>query len=162
LTKLGYIRKFLPKRSHKIDPSSSPRTARPDSFPNDFFSACSLNKCRHRHILLTYMSCLFTSTLGSNPNLRYCILLFKNIFVANAFISLFNTQTMHIILFFTQQHCYVSLKTLYPGRIRTWVFSFVRRMRCPLRYAARGYSNLLCMFEESNHHTPKDNQKICR
>jgi hypothetical protein len=57
------------------------------------------------------------------------ILFFKYIFfVANAFIS-FNTQTMHIKSFYTQQHCYVSLKTLYPGRIRTRVFSFLRRMR---------------------------------
>jgi hypothetical protein len=41
----------------------------------------------------------------------------KNIFVANAFISPFNTQTMHIKSFHTQQHRYVSLKTLYPGGI---------------------------------------------
>jgi hypothetical protein len=39
--------------------------------------------------------------------------LIKYIFVANAF----NTQTMHIRSFYTQQHCYVSLKTLYPGEI---------------------------------------------
>jgi hypothetical protein len=38
--------------------------------------------------------------------------------------------------FYTQQHCYVSLQTLYPGRIQTQVFSFLRRMRCPLRHAA--------------------------
>jgi hypothetical protein len=44
---------------------------------------------------------------------------FKKILVANAFISPFNTQTMHIKSFYTQQHCYVSLKTLYPGGIRT-------------------------------------------
>jgi hypothetical protein len=50
---------------------------------------------------------------------------------------LFNTQTMHIKLFYTQQHCYVSLKALYPGGIWTWVFLFLRRMRCPLRHAAR-------------------------
>jgi hypothetical protein len=37
----------------------------------------------------------------------------KNIFVANAFISTFNTQTMLIRSFYTQQHCYVSLKTLH-------------------------------------------------
>jgi hypothetical protein len=37
-------------------------------------------------------------------------------FVANAFISPFKTQTMHIKSFYTQQHCYVSLKTLYPVR----------------------------------------------
>jgi hypothetical protein len=57
--------------------------------------------------------------------------------VANAFISPFNTQTMQIKSFYTQQHCYVSLKTLYPGGIRTRVFLFLRRMRCPLRHAAR-------------------------
>jgi hypothetical protein len=32
---------------------------------------------------------------------------------------IFNTQTMHIKSFYTQQHCYVSLKTLCPGGIRT-------------------------------------------
>jgi hypothetical protein len=57
--------------------------------------------------------------------------------VANAFISPFNTQTMHIKSFYTQQHCYVFPKTLYPGRIWTRFFSFLRRMRCPLRYAVR-------------------------
>jgi hypothetical protein len=35
--------------------------------------------------------------------------------VANAFISPCNTQTMHIKSFYTQKHCYVSLKTSYPG-----------------------------------------------
>jgi hypothetical protein len=54
--------------------------------------------------------------------------------MANAFIS-FNTQTMHIKSLYTQLHCYVSLKTLYPGGIRTRVFPFLRRMRCPLRHA---------------------------
>jgi hypothetical protein len=58
----------------------------------------------------------------------------QNIF---AFISPFNSQTMHIKSFYTQQHCYVSLKTFYPGGIRTQVFLFMRRMRCPLRHAAR-------------------------
>jgi hypothetical protein len=43
--------------------------------------------------------------------------LFKNVFVANAFIAPFNTLIMHIKSFYTQQHCYVSLKTLYPGGI---------------------------------------------
>jgi hypothetical protein len=38
------------------------------------------------------------------------------IFVANAFISPFNTQTMHIKSFYTQQHCYVTLKNLIPWR----------------------------------------------
>jgi hypothetical protein len=41
----------------------------------------------------------------------------------------------------TQQHYYVSLKTLYPGGIRTRVFTFLRRMRCPLRHAARASYN---------------------
>jgi hypothetical protein len=44
--------------------------------------------------------------------------LFLNVFVANAFISAFKTQTMHIRSFNTQQHCNVSLKTLYPGGLR--------------------------------------------
>jgi hypothetical protein len=43
--------------------------------------------------------------------------------VANAFISPFNTQTKHIQSFYARQHCYVSLKTLYPGEIRTRVVS---------------------------------------
>jgi hypothetical protein len=62
-------------------------------------------------------------------------IVFLNIFVANACISPFNTQTTHIKSFCTQQHCYVSLKTFCPGRIRTRVFSFLRRMRLPLRHA---------------------------
>jgi hypothetical protein len=33
-----------------------------------------------------------------------------------AFISPFNTQTIHIKSFYTQQHCYVSLKNLTPWR----------------------------------------------
>jgi hypothetical protein len=40
---------------------------------------------------------------------------FFYIFVANAFISHFNTQTMHIKSFYTQQHCYISLKTLWDS-----------------------------------------------
>jgi hypothetical protein len=35
---------------------------------------------------------------------------FSDIFVANAFITLFNTQTMNIKSFYMQQHYYVSLK----------------------------------------------------
>jgi hypothetical protein len=49
----------------------------------------------------------------------WCFYIF---FVANAFISPFNSQKMHIKSFCTQQHCYVSLKTLCPGGIRTRVF----------------------------------------
>jgi hypothetical protein len=37
--------------------------------------------------------------------------------VANAFIC-FNTQAMHIKSFYTKQHSYVFLETLYPGGIR--------------------------------------------
>jgi hypothetical protein len=43
--------------------------------------------------------------------------------VANAFIFPFHTQTMHINSFYTQQRCYVSLKTLAgfePGSSRSW------------------------------------------
>jgi hypothetical protein len=36
--------------------------------------------------------------------------------VANAFISPFDIQTMHIKSFYAQQHCYVSPKKLIPGR----------------------------------------------
>jgi hypothetical protein len=42
----------------------------------------------------------------------------------------------------TQQNCYVSRKTLNPGGIRTRVFSFLRRMQCPLRHAARAPSKI--------------------
>jgi hypothetical protein len=52
---------------------------------------------------------------------------------------------MHIKSFYTQQHCYVSLKALYPGGIRTWVFSFLKRMRCPLHHAARA---IILFFNE--------------
>jgi hypothetical protein len=44
-------------------------------------------------------------------------------------VLLFNTQAMHIKSFYTQQHCYVSLKTLHPGGIRTRVFLFLRQRR---------------------------------
>jgi hypothetical protein len=46
---------------------------------------------------------------------------------------------MQIKSFYTQQHCCVSLKILYPGGIRTRVFLFLRRMRCPLRHATRAF-----------------------
>jgi hypothetical protein len=65
------------------------------------------------------------------------------IFVANAFISPFHTQTMHIKSFYTQQHCYVSVKPLYPGGIRTRVFLFLRQMRCPLCHAAGAWKTLI-------------------
>jgi hypothetical protein len=42
---------------------------------------------------------------------------------------IFKTQAMHIKSF------YIQLKTLYYGGIRTWVFLFLRRMRCLLRHA---------------------------
>jgi hypothetical protein len=60
-----------------------------------------------------------------------------NMFVANAYISSFKTQTMSIKSFYAQQNNYVSLKTLCPSGIRTWAFLFLRRMRCSLRHAAR-------------------------
>jgi hypothetical protein len=40
-----------------------------------------------------------------------------------------------------RQNCYVSLKYLYPGAIRTRDFFFLRRMRCPLCHAA------LCLYD---------------
>jgi hypothetical protein len=64
-------------------------------------------------------------------------------FVANAFISPFNTQTMHIKSFYTQHHCYVFLITLYPVVVRTRVFLFLRRVRCPLCHAARAATTFL-------------------
>jgi hypothetical protein len=75
-------------------------------------------------------------------------------FVDNAFISPFNTQTMHIKLFYTKQHCYVSLKTSFPGGIRTRVFLFLRRMRCPLRHAATGHLNNSLAAERVRTHDP--------
>jgi hypothetical protein len=48
--------------------------------------------------------------------MKFNKIFFKNIFVANAFISPFNTQTIHIKSFYTQQHCYVSPKNLIPWR----------------------------------------------
>jgi hypothetical protein len=66
--------------------------------------------------------------------------------VANAFISPFKTQTMHIKSYYTHQHCYVSLKTLYTGGIRTRVFSVLRRMQCPLRHAAIGRAIYLSTY----------------
>jgi hypothetical protein len=50
----------------------------------------------------------------------------------------FKTQTMHLKSFYT--HCYVSLKHLFPGEIRTRVLISLRRMRCPLRHAASASS----------------------
>jgi hypothetical protein len=69
-----------------------------------------------------------------------------NIFVAKNFFlnSPFNTQTMHIKSFYTQQHCYVSLKTLYPGGIWTRVFLFLRQMQCPLCHASRTIALRTC------------------
>jgi hypothetical protein len=40
----------------------------------------------------------------------------KIFFVANAFISPFNTQTTHIKSFYTQQHCCVFPENLIPRR----------------------------------------------
>jgi hypothetical protein len=49
----------------------------------------------------------------------------------------FNTQTMYIksFLYTTALLCFP--KNLIPGGIRTRVFSFLRRVQCPLRHAAR-------------------------
>jgi hypothetical protein len=46
---------------------------------------------------------------------------------------------MHILSFYTQQHCYA----LYPGGIRTRVFLFLRQMRCPLCHATRVFFLLI-------------------
>jgi hypothetical protein len=72
------------------------------------------------------------------PEKEKKIVSFKNkILWPTPLLLLFNTQTMHIKSFYTQQHCYVSLqKNLYPGGIQTRVFLFLRQMRCPLRHAA--------------------------
>jgi hypothetical protein len=73
--------------------------------------------------------------------------------VDNAFISPFKTQTMHIKSFNTQQHCYISLKTLHPGGIRTRVFLFLRWMRCPLRHVARAMCSMyayMCDTKRTN------------
>jgi hypothetical protein len=42
---------------------------------------------------------------------------------------------------------YVSIKTLYPGGIRTRVFLFLRQMQCPLRPAARATRDMLRFFK---------------
>jgi hypothetical protein len=71
----------------------------------------------------------------------------KKIFCGRClYFSFFNTQTMHIKSFYTQQQCYVSLKTLYPGGIRTRVFLFLRQIRCPLRHAARAHMRDCCLY----------------
>jgi hypothetical protein len=41
-------------------------------------------------------------------------------------------QFIHIKSFYTQQHCYASLKTLHRGGIQTRAFLFLRRMQCSL------------------------------
>jgi hypothetical protein len=41
---------------------------------------------------------------------------YKSVFVANALISPFNTHTMHIKSFYTQQNCYAFPKNLIPWR----------------------------------------------
>jgi ethanolamine utilization cobalamin adenosyltransferase len=63
----------------------------------------------------------------------------KNIFVANGFISPFNAQTVHIksVMYIHNSTAIFPSKTLYPCGIRTRVFLFLRRMRCPLRHAAK-------------------------
>jgi hypothetical protein len=49
---------------------------------------------------------------------------FKNIFVKNAFISHVNAQTIHIKSIIHNRIAMISLKTFYPGGIRTQVFCF--------------------------------------
>jgi hypothetical protein len=68
----------------------------------------------------------------------------KIYFLANAFISPFNKQTMHVKSLYTKQH--VFLKILYPGGIQTQVFSFLRLMQCPLRHAAMALVLFVCLF----------------
>jgi hypothetical protein len=75
---------------------------------------------------------VFRTQCWNHRNLFFIILWPMPLFLLST-----HTQTMHIKSFYRQQHCYVSLKTLYPSRIRTRVFSFLRRMRCPLCRAAR-------------------------
>jgi hypothetical protein len=55
---------------------------------------------------------------------------------------------MHAKSIYTQQHCYVSLKT-FVG-IQTLVFSFLRRVRCPLRNAAGAFQLMLyiCFLQD--------------
>jgi hypothetical protein len=58
------------------------------------------------------------------------VVLKKTIFAANAFFLLSrHTQCILSHLIHNSTAMYVSLKTLYPGRIQTRVFSFLRRMR---------------------------------
>jgi hypothetical protein len=66
----------------------------------------------------------------------------KNIFGPNAFISLFNTQTMHTYEVYstTQYHCYDFLKKLTSWRDSNPGLLFLRRMRCRLRHADRAES----------------------
>jgi hypothetical protein len=107
------------------------------------------NACRYAFRLLHHKQSFYTRTeitaSTTRPSLTYVngtlrnkSFAFLNIyFVAVAINSSFNTQTMHIKSFSAQQHFYVPLKTLYPGGIQTPVFSFLRRMLCPLRHVTR-------------------------
>jgi hypothetical protein len=94
----------------------------PSSF---FFTYTWISRLRWKSQYVRFLGWILTTT--------FLKIFFKVIFY-------FNTQTMHIQSFYTQQYCYVSLKTLYPGGIRARVFSFLRRIRCPLRHAARAIS----------------------
>jgi hypothetical protein len=86
----------------------------------------------HRYIRVRICAQLFPHKIYIFLNCGQCL-----------FSSFFNTQTMHIKSFYSQQHCFVSLKTSYPEGIRTRVFLFQRRMRCPLRHAARAHGIIL-------------------
>jgi hypothetical protein len=50
---------------------------------------------------------------------------------------LFFLLSTHKQCILSHLYCHVFLKTFYPGGIRTQVFTFLRRMRCPLCHAAR-------------------------
>jgi hypothetical protein len=73
------------------------------------------------------------------------------IFVANAFtyFSFSDTQTIKTFRHFVNNStARFPQKTLHPGVIRTRVFLFLRRMRCPLSHAARALNKfVIYLFE---------------
>jgi hypothetical protein len=96
--------------------------------------------------LPTYIAMLDVFYCIRNYYLNEILFLFsfflKNIFVYNAFISPFNTQSLF------------SLKNLYPGGIRTQVFLFPRRMRLSkifLRCPGWGSEPGICWFHFFSH-----------
>jgi hypothetical protein len=58
---------------------------------------------------------------------------------------LFNTQTMHSKSFYTALLCFPKS----PGGILARVFLFLRRTRCPLRHAARGFFLKLLVYVDA-------------